>query len=87
MNDYKYFDDLNIELIDGDRGKNYPRNDEMFEKGYCLFLNAKNVTINGFVFDENVFITKGTPRLIFFLRRGKKKEIGFELQQIFGNFF
>ena len=68
MNDYKYFDDLNIELIDGDRGKNYPRNDEMFEKGYCLFLNAKNVTINGFVFDENVFITKEKDEL---LRKGK----------------
>ena len=68
MNDYKYFDDLNIELIDGDRGKNYPRNDEMFEKEYCLFLNAKNVTINGFVFDENVFITKEKDEL---LRKGK----------------
>ena len=68
MNDYKYFDDLNIELIDGDRGKNYPRNDEMFEKEYCLFLNAKNVTVNGFVFDENVFITKEKDEL---LRKGK----------------
>ena len=68
MNNYKYFDDLNIELIDGDRGKNYPRNDEMFEKEYCLFLNAKNVTINGFVFDENVFITKEKDEL---LRKGK----------------
>ena len=68
MNDYKYFDDLNIELIDGDRGKNYPRNDEMFNKGYCLFLNAKNVTINGFAFDENVFITKEKDEL---LRKGK----------------
>jgi type I restriction enzyme S subunit len=68
MNDYKYFDDLNIELIDGDRGKNYPRNDEMFKNGYCLFLNAKNVTINGFVFDENVFITKEKDEM---LRKGK----------------
>lgn len=68
MNDYKYFDDLNIELIDGDRGKNYPRNDEMFKNEYCLFLNAKNVTINGFVFDENVFITKEKDEM---LRKGK----------------
>ena len=68
MNDYKYIDNLNIELIDGDRGKNYPRNDEMFDKGYCLFLNAKNVTINGLVFDENVFITREKDEL---LRKGK----------------
>lgn len=68
MNDYKYFDDLNIELIDGDRGKNYPRNDEMFKNEYCLFLNTKNVTINGFVFDENVFITKEKDEM---LRKGK----------------
>lgn len=68
MFDYKYFDDLSIELIDGDRGKNYPKNDEMFEKGYCLFLNAKNVTLNGFAFDENVFITKEKDEI---LRKGK----------------
>lgn len=68
MFNYKYFDDLSIELIDGDRGKNYPKNDEMLEKGYCLFLNAKNVTLNGFVFDENVFITKEKDEI---LRKGK----------------
>lgn len=68
MNDYKYFDDLEIELIDGDRGKNYPKNDEMFDSGYCLFLNAKNVTIDGFKFDENVFISKEKDDL---LRKGK----------------
>lgn len=68
MFNYKYFDDLSIELIDGDRGKNYPKNDEMLEKGYCLFLNAKNVTLNGFAFDENVFITKEKDEI---LRKGK----------------
>lgn len=64
MNNYKCFDDLKIDLIDGDRGKNYPRNNEIFEKEYCLFLSAKNVTINGFVFDENVFITKKKDELL-----------------------
>lgn len=68
MFNYKYFDDFSIELIDGDRGKNYPKNDEMLEKGYCLFLNAKNVTLNGFAFDENVFITKEKDEI---LRKGK----------------
>ncbi|PLR94846.1 restriction endonuclease subunit S [Bacillus sp. T33-2] len=32
-----------IELIDGDRGKNYPKKNEMFEKGHTLFLNNKNI--------------------------------------------
>ena len=68
MFNYKYFDDFSIELIDGERGKNYPKNDEMLEKGYCLFLNAKNVTLNGFAFDENVFITKEKDEI---LRKGK----------------
>lgn len=28
-------------IIDGDRGKNYPKQDEFSDTGYCLFLNAK----------------------------------------------
>ena len=42
-----------IEIIDGDRGKNYPKTSEFYPQGYCLFLNAKNVTGNGFSFDVN----------------------------------
>ena len=38
------------EIIDGDRGKNYPKAEEFYEEEYCLFLNAKNVTTNGFLF-------------------------------------
>ena len=45
-------------MIDGDRGKNYPKNNEFFTEGYCLFLNAGNVTKNGFSFSENSFITR-----------------------------
>lgn len=33
-----------IEIIDGDRGKNYPKNNELTNSGYCLFLSAANVT-------------------------------------------
>lgn len=62
--------DLTIELIDGDRGKNYPKNDEIREKGYCLFLNAKNVTSSGFDFTEKLYITKEKDEL---LRKGKLK--------------
>ncbi|MBQ3596267.1 MAG: restriction endonuclease subunit S [Clostridia bacterium] len=56
------------EIIDGDRGKNYPKQEEFYENGYCLFLNAKNVTSNGFDFTNCMFITKDKDEL---LRKGK----------------
>ncbi|WP_456068634.1 restriction endonuclease subunit S [Eubacterium sp.] len=45
-------------IIDGDRGRNYPKQDEFSDTGYCLFLNAKNVTATGFSFENCMFITK-----------------------------
>ena len=45
-------------IIDGDRGKNYPKQDEFSDTGYCLFLNAKNVTTTGFSFENCMFITE-----------------------------
>jgi type I restriction enzyme S subunit len=62
--------DAPIEIIDGDRGKNYPKKDEFYENGYCLFLNTKNVTTSGFSFTELNFITKEKDKL---LRKGKLK--------------
>ena len=47
-----------VEFIDGDRGKNYPTFDEFTSSGYCLFLNASNVTSTGFNFDTCMFVTK-----------------------------
>ena len=47
-----------VEIIDGDRGENYPPKSEFKTSGYCVFLNTKNVTQNGFVFDEIDFISK-----------------------------
>jgi type I restriction enzyme, S subunit len=47
-----------VSIIDGDRGKNYPKQGEFSDKGYCLFLNAKNVTDYGFNFSDCEFITK-----------------------------
>jgi type I restriction enzyme S subunit len=47
-----------IIIIDGDRGKNYPKKDDLLSSGYCLFLNTKNVTKSGFDFSECSFITK-----------------------------
>ncbi len=56
------------EIIDGDRGKNYPTADEFSDEGYCLFLNAKNVTSTGFNFATCMFVTKEKDEV---LRKGK----------------
>ena len=56
------------EIIDGDRGKNYPKQDEFSEDGFCLFLNAKNVTSNGFDFSNCIYISKEKDEI---LRKGK----------------
>ena len=64
----KLLSETNIQIIDGDRGKNYPKKDEFETEGYCLFLNAKNVTKEGFRFNELNFITKEKDEL---LRKGK----------------
>jgi type I restriction-modification system DNA methylase subunit/restriction endonuclease S subunit len=53
-----FFDTKYIKIIDGDRGENYPKQEDFLDKGYCLFLNTKNVTKNGFDFKECMFITK-----------------------------
>ncbi len=60
--------ELPIEIIDGDRGKNYPKNSELLDVGDCLFLSAKNVTKNGFNFYQCQFITAEKDVL---LRSGK----------------
>ena len=56
------------EIIDGDRGKNYPKQEEFLEEGFCLFLNAKNVTSNGFSFENCMYITEEKDKI---LRNGK----------------
>ena len=56
--------DIDVDVIDGDRGKNYPHQDELLESGYCLFLSAKNVTQNGFLFADNQFITQEKDGLL-----------------------
>src|SRR5574337_643116 len=44
------------EIIDGDRGKNYPSGDDFKNNGHTLFLSAANVTKQGFVFKETQYI-------------------------------
>ena len=45
------------DIIDGDRGKNYPSDDDFSERGHTLFLSATNVTKDGFSFESNQYIT------------------------------
>lgn len=60
-----------LNVIDGDRGTNYPNGDDFSSEGYCLFLNAKNVTKKGFLFDQVSFISKEKDEV---LRKGKLKK-------------
>lgn len=57
-----------IALIDGDRGVNYPKLKDFFDKEYCLFLSNKNIKNDRFVFNESSFISKEKDEK---LRKGK----------------
>lgn len=59
-----------IQLIDGDRGENYPSKKEFHNQGYCLFLDSKNITKQGFNFKNKHFITKEKDKV---LNTGKLK--------------
>ncbi|MNW26900.1 EcoKI restriction-modification system protein HsdS [compost metagenome] len=45
-------------VMDGDRGKNYPSGDDFSVQGHTLFLNATNVTKDGFSFGNDQYITE-----------------------------
>jgi type I restriction enzyme S subunit len=45
------------QVIDGDRGSHYPSVSDLKDAGHCLFLNAGNVTKNGFRFTDCKFIS------------------------------
>lgn len=64
----QYLESASIQLIDGDRGSNYPKQEHFKTSGHCLFLSAKNVTASGFAFEERVFIDGNRDAL---LRAGK----------------
>lgn len=59
-----------LEIIDGDRGVNYPKQEDFGPSGDCLFLNTGNVTTTGFNFGDRSFITKEKDAT---LRKGKLK--------------
>ncbi|MFT2141323.1 restriction endonuclease subunit S [Staphylococcus sp. GDY8P145P] len=71
-NEYPEWESKKIEelfnLIDGDRGKNYPSDKDFYDKGHTLFLDTGNVTKNGFLFNRNRFINKEKDDI---LRNGK----------------
>lgn len=46
------------DVLDGDRGHNYPNGEDLKEQGHTLFLSASNVTKNGFKFDVRQYITQ-----------------------------
>ena len=64
----KKLSESDIEIIDGDRGKNYPKQQDFLDNGWCLFLNTKNVTKEGFKFNTTMFISKEKDQQ---LRKGK----------------
>jgi Restriction endonuclease S subunits len=62
------FEKAPLQIIDGDRGTNYPNQAEFSAAGHCLFLNAGNVTTTGFRFADCAFITAEKDAV---LRKGK----------------
>lgn len=63
-------ENLNVAVLDGDRGKEYPKEKDFFQHEHCLFLSAKNVTKKGFRFDVSMFITEKKDNA---MRKGKLK--------------
>lgn len=62
------FEDAPFQIIDGDRGANYPSKEDFSSSGHCLFLSTKNVRSDGFKFDELEFISEEKDNS---LRKGK----------------
>lgn len=61
--------ELPLSIVDGDRGKNYPKHDEFLKDGFCLFLSTTNVTRDGLQFGAfNQYITREKDSK---LRKGK----------------
>ena len=56
--------EIKAELIDGDRGANYPGADDYRHEGFCVFLSAQNVTSEGFRFYTVQFIDETRHRLL-----------------------
>lgn len=55
---------LDLQIIDGDRGSNYPNESQLLEQGFCVFLNNKNIVDGGFDFSETQFISEERDSLL-----------------------
>lgn len=64
----KLGDDKVLQIVDGDRGSNYPNKEEFKSEGFCLFLNTSNVRKGEFDFSKCDFITQEKDNA---LRKGK----------------
>ena len=47
-----------VDVLDGDRGKNYPTDRDFSDSGHTMFLNASNVTVDGFSFEDTQYISE-----------------------------
>ncbi len=81
----EYLSNAGCQVLDGDRGKEYPKQHEFEVVGHCLFLNAGNVTKKGFIFLECHFIPKERDHR---LRKGKlrRNDIVITTRGTVGNF-
>jgi predicted GIY-YIG superfamily endonuclease len=72
------------DIVDGDRGINYPKRQDFSDHGYCLFLNTKNVRPDGFNFSTTQFISKEKHEA---LRKGylKRGDVIFTSRGTIGN--
>lgn len=62
------FRNADLQIIDGDRGKNYPKKEEMASEGHCLFLNTGNIKNDCLDFSNCDFISMDKDNK---LRKGK----------------
>jgi type I restriction enzyme S subunit len=58
------FEEAPLQIIDGDRGTNYPKQSDFSQSGYCLFLNTGNVTTFGFNFSNCSFISQQIDNIL-----------------------
>lgn len=64
----KFGDSKVLQVIDGDRGANYPNKEAFKPEGFCLFLNTSNVRKGEFDFSKCDFINQEKDKA---LRKGK----------------
>lgn len=65
-----------FKIIDGDRGKNYPNENDFYSSGHTLFLDTGNVQKSGFNFNNLKFINKEKDEM---LKNGKLQVYDFIL--------